>query len=124
MGTVRKTITLTEQQNSWIAERIEDGAYTTDSEAIRDLIRREQERSMPVNVSRSHPVVDEQAGDVGQVNEYGDEDETHDDDLDDLDDEDEDYGLMSDPCHDPDHTDNDPRPRDERDVPWSDVTKC
>ncbi len=46
MATVRKTITLTEQQNSWIAAQIDAGSYTNDSEAIRDLIRREQERSL------------------------------------------------------------------------------
>ena len=44
MATVRKTITLTEQQNAWIAAQIDAGSYTNDSEAIRDLIRREQER--------------------------------------------------------------------------------
>jgi len=46
MATVRKTIALTEQQNAWIAAQIDAGSYTNDSEAIRDLIRREQERSL------------------------------------------------------------------------------
>ena len=45
MVTVRKTITLTEQQNNWIKAQIDAGHYTNDSEYIRDLIRREQERS-------------------------------------------------------------------------------
>jgi toxin ParE1/3/4 len=45
MATVRKTITLTIQQDAWIAAQIEAGYYTNDSEAIRDLIRREQERN-------------------------------------------------------------------------------
>jgi len=45
MSTVRKTITLTSQQDAWIAKQVEAGYYTNDSEAIRDLIRREQERS-------------------------------------------------------------------------------
>jgi antitoxin ParD1/3/4 len=48
MGTVRKTITLTKQQSAWIAGQISAGAYTNESEAIRDLIRREQERSAEV----------------------------------------------------------------------------
>ena len=48
MATVRKTITLTEQQNAWIAAQIDAGSYTNDSEAIRDLIRREQERSLEI----------------------------------------------------------------------------
>ncbi|WP_368681347.1 type II toxin-antitoxin system ParD family antitoxin, partial [Acinetobacter baumannii] len=34
MATVRKTITLTEQQDAWIASQIAAGRYTNDSEAI------------------------------------------------------------------------------------------
>jgi len=45
MGTVRKTITLTDQQDNWVKAQINAGHYTNDSECIRDLIRREQERS-------------------------------------------------------------------------------
>jgi antitoxin ParD1/3/4 len=44
MSTVRKTITLTDQQDGWIKSQIQAGHYTNDSEYIRDLIRREQER--------------------------------------------------------------------------------
>ena len=43
MGTVRKTITLTEQQDSWVKAKIDAGHFTNDSECIRDLIRREQD---------------------------------------------------------------------------------
>ena len=43
MGTTRKTITLTDQQDRWIKTQIERGAFTNDSEYIRDLIRRDQE---------------------------------------------------------------------------------
>ena len=43
MATVRKTITLTDQQDDWIKAQVERGDYTNDSEYIRDLIRREQE---------------------------------------------------------------------------------
>ena len=45
MGTVRKTITLTPQQDQWIKARIAGGGFTNDSEYIRDLIRRDQEQS-------------------------------------------------------------------------------
>lgn len=44
MATVRKTITVTDQQNSWIANQVHDGRFTNDSELICELIRREQER--------------------------------------------------------------------------------
>ncbi len=43
MGTTRKTITLTDQQDRWIKTQIERGGFTNDSEYIRDLIRRDQE---------------------------------------------------------------------------------
>ncbi len=44
MATVRKTITLTYQQNNWIKAQIANGDYTNDSEYFRDLVRRDQER--------------------------------------------------------------------------------
>ncbi len=53
MGTVRKTITLTEQQDNWVKAQIEAGNYTNDSEYIRDLIRREQERSAETEAIRA-----------------------------------------------------------------------
>ena len=53
MATVRKTITVTDQQDGWIKAQIEAGHYTNDSEYIRDLIRREQERSAEVEVIRA-----------------------------------------------------------------------
>jgi antitoxin ParD1/3/4 len=52
MRPVRKTITLTEQQDAWIEAIITAGLYTNDSEAIRDLIRREQERSFEIDTIR------------------------------------------------------------------------
>jgi antitoxin ParD1/3/4 len=45
MGTVRKTITLTDKQDEWIKAQIARGDFTNDSEYIRDLVRREQERN-------------------------------------------------------------------------------
>lgn len=62
MGTVRKTITLTEQQDAWIAGQIDAGQYTTDSEAIRDLIRRAQERSLEIDSIRQALIEGEQSG--------------------------------------------------------------
>ena len=62
MGTVRKTITLTEQQNSWIKAQIDAGRYTNDSEYIRDLIRREHERSAEVEAIRAALIEGETSG--------------------------------------------------------------
>ena len=44
MGTVCKTITLTDQQDRWVKGRIAAGGFTDDSAYIRDLIRRDQEQ--------------------------------------------------------------------------------
>ena len=44
MATVRKTITLTDQQDEWIKSQISNGDYTNDSEYFRDLIRRDQDK--------------------------------------------------------------------------------
>jgi antitoxin ParD1/3/4 len=64
MGTVRKTITLTDQQDGWIKAQIEMGHYTNDSEYIRDLIRREQERSAEVEAVRKALIEGENSGEA------------------------------------------------------------
>lgn len=40
---LRKTITVTEQQDSWIKSQIKSGQYGNDSEYMRDLVRKDQE---------------------------------------------------------------------------------
>jgi len=44
MATIRKSITFTEQQDTYVKSLIEQGYYTNDSEYIRDIIRKDQER--------------------------------------------------------------------------------
>jgi len=53
MTTVRKTITLTAQQDKWVKQQVDAGGYTNDSEYIRDLIRREQERGTEIDAIRA-----------------------------------------------------------------------
>jgi antitoxin ParD1/3/4 len=43
MATIRKTITLSDTQDAWIKAQIRRGAFTNDSEYIRDLVRRDEE---------------------------------------------------------------------------------
>ena len=40
--TVRKALSFTEQHDEWIKSRIASGDYASDSEYVRDLIRRDQ----------------------------------------------------------------------------------
>jgi antitoxin ParD1/3/4 len=64
MGTVRKTITLTEQQDGSIKGQISAGHHTDDSEYIGDLIRREQERNAEVEAIRHALTEGEASGDA------------------------------------------------------------
>jgi antitoxin ParD1/3/4 len=62
MANVRKTITLTDKQDGWIKAQIDAGHYTNDSECIRDLIRREQERSAEIEAVRAALIEGETSG--------------------------------------------------------------
>lgn len=62
MSTVRKTITLTDQQDGWIKAQIAAGHYTNDSEVIRALVRREQERMAELQAVRAALVEGENSG--------------------------------------------------------------
>ena len=63
MATIRKTITLTEQQGNWIKSRINDGDFTNDSEYLRDLIRRDQEQLSEIHAIRTALIKGEKSGD-------------------------------------------------------------
>ena len=64
MPMVKKSISLTEQQDGWIKAQIKTGHYGNESEVVRDLIRqrqiREQERPVGIeairNVSEPEPL--------------------------------------------------------------------
>lgn len=62
MATVRKTITLTDTQDAWVKAQIDSGNYTNDSELIRDLIRREQERMAEIESIRAALIEGERSG--------------------------------------------------------------
>ncbi len=66
MGMVKKSITVTEQQDSWIKAQIESGHFGNESEIIRELIRerqlREQETSAEIDAIRVALIEGEQSG--------------------------------------------------------------
>ena len=45
MALVKKSITVTDRQERWIRAQIASGEYGNDSEYVRDLIRRDQDRN-------------------------------------------------------------------------------
>lgn len=62
MSTVRKTITVTDQQDDWIAAQVDAGRFANDSELIRSLIRVEQERSAEIETLRRALIEGERSG--------------------------------------------------------------
>ncbi len=46
MGTVRKTVTFTDQQDKWIKAQIAAGEFTNDSEYLRSLVRKDQSKNV------------------------------------------------------------------------------
>jgi len=62
VATIRKTITLTDQQGGWVKARIASGDFTNDSEYFRDLIRRDQARNAEIEQLRAALIKGEQSG--------------------------------------------------------------
>jgi len=66
MSMVKKSITVTDQQDSWIKAQIEMGHYGNESEVVRELIRerqlREQEVAAGIEVIRRQLIQAEQNG--------------------------------------------------------------
>lgn len=53
MTMVKKSITVTEQQESWIQSQMATGNYGTDSELIREALREKQSREEEVEYIRA-----------------------------------------------------------------------
>lgn len=68
MATVRKTITLTDQQSEWVKAQIAEGGFTNDSEYIRDLIRKDQERARKIDALQAAITEGLQSGSAGELN--------------------------------------------------------
>jgi len=66
MGTVKKSISITDKQAEWIKAQIAMGHYNNESEVIRELIRerqiREQETPAEIEAIRKALIEGEQSG--------------------------------------------------------------
>lgn len=62
MGTVKKSISITDQQADWIKSQIATGNYNNDSEIIRAAIREKQEREAGIEAIRAAIIEGEQSG--------------------------------------------------------------
>jgi len=62
MAMVKKSITVTEQQEKWIQEQMATGNYGTDSELIREALREKQNRTAEIEAIRAALLVGEKSG--------------------------------------------------------------
>jgi antitoxin ParD1/3/4 len=62
MSMIKKSITVTDKQNEWMQSQLKSGEYASDSELLRDLIRKEQRRNEEINVIREALIMGEQSG--------------------------------------------------------------
>lgn len=62
MAMVKKSITVTDQQEQWMQAQLATGHYASDSELLRDLIRKEQMRTSEVEIIRQELIKAEQSG--------------------------------------------------------------
>ena len=68
MGTTRKTITVTKQQDAWIKTQVAAGEFTDDSAYIRHLIRRDQFSEAHIEKIRAALIEGEQSGEPQPFN--------------------------------------------------------
>ena len=61
MPMVKKSITVTDQQEAWIRSQIATGNYATDSELVREAIREKQLRSVEIEEIRAALIAGEQS---------------------------------------------------------------
>ncbi|MCZ4253382.1 type II toxin-antitoxin system ParD family antitoxin [Pseudoalteromonas shioyasakiensis] len=62
MAMVKKSITVTAQQEKWMQAQLASGNYASDSELLRDLIRKEQMRASEIEAIRMKLIEAEKSG--------------------------------------------------------------
>jgi antitoxin ParD1/3/4 len=67
MTMIKKSITVTVKQAQWIKSQISTGDFASDSEVLRDLIRKEQARNTEVEAIRAALIKAEGMGTTDQT---------------------------------------------------------
>lgn len=62
MAMVKKSITITDQQDQWIKAQMATGNYATDSEVVREALREKQQRDSEIEAIRAALIEGEQSG--------------------------------------------------------------
>ena len=69
MPMIKKSITVTDQQEAWIQSQIASGHYGNDSEVIREALREKQLRTAEIEAIRARLIEAENAGFTEQTPE-------------------------------------------------------
>lgn len=62
MAMIKKSITVTDQQEAWIQSQMDTGNYGTDSELIREALREKQMRMAEIEIIRAKLIAGENSG--------------------------------------------------------------
>ncbi len=62
MGMVKKSITVTDQQDAWIQSQMASGHYASDSEVVREALREKEMRTAEVEAIRARLIASEESG--------------------------------------------------------------
>lgn len=60
--TVRKSISFTDQHDQWMKAQLATGQYSTESEIVRDLIRKDQAHNTELETLRAALIAGEKSG--------------------------------------------------------------
>ena len=62
MGMIKKSITVTDQQEAFIQAQLATGQYASDSEIIREALREKEQRVAQTDMLRARLIASEQGG--------------------------------------------------------------
>jgi len=62
MGMVKKSITVTDQQDAWIQSQLASGHYASDSEVVREALREKEMRTAELEAIRARLIASEESG--------------------------------------------------------------
>ena len=62
MAMVKKSITVTDQQEAWIQSQLATGHYASDSEVVREALREKEMRTAELEAIRARLIASEESG--------------------------------------------------------------
>jgi antitoxin ParD1/3/4 len=62
MSMIKKSITITEQQEAWIQSQLATGRYASDSEIMREALREKEMRTAELEALRARLIASEESG--------------------------------------------------------------